>query len=70
MARIGLVLHGAEPEALEEAKRISTVLGEQGHEAVSVVEEVTDGSGITQVAPEDFAEGCLLYTSPSPRDRG
>ena len=96
MARIGLVLHEAEPQALKEAERISASLGEQGHEVVSVADDVPAGSAITQVDPANFADGlnlaislggdgtmlrtvgkvrwvylcdgCLLYTSPSPRD--
>ena len=40
MARIGLVLHGAEELALEEAGRLSTWLSSQGHSVVAVDEAV------------------------------
>ena len=63
MARIGLVLHGAEPQALKEAERISASLGEQGHKVVSVAEDVPAGSAITQVDAANFADGLDLAIS-------
>ena len=63
MARIGLVLHGAEPDALVEAQRISAVLDEGGHEVVSIVEEAAEDSGITLVEPESFTGGLDLAIS-------
>ena len=63
MARIGLVLHEAEPQALNEAERISASLGEQGHEVVSVADDVPAGSAITQVDPANFADGLNLAIS-------
>ncbi len=63
MPRVGLVLHEAEPEALEEGQRISAWLSEQGHEVISVVEDVSGESRIEQVAPEEFADGLDLAIS-------
>ena len=36
----------------------------------SVAAELVDDSDLKDVTPEGFTHACLLYTSPSPRDRG
>ncbi len=63
MARIGLVLHGAEPDAVKEADRISATLHEQGHDVVAVVEDLASHSAIVRVDAENFADGLDLAIS-------
>ena len=63
MARIGLALHDAEPEALAEAKRISSSLGAAGHTVVAVASDVGPDSEITLVPSDEFANGLDLAIS-------
>ena len=63
MARIGMVLHGAEPEAVQEAERVTATLVEEGHDVVAVVEDLPTTSAIVRVDAEDFADGLDLAIS-------
>lgn len=63
MARIGVVLHGADADALTHAQTLSTTLTSQGHEVVSVVDDAQRVDSLTQVEPDQFPVGLDLAIS-------
>lgn len=62
-ARIGLVLHGADPQALLEAERLAQRLRSDGHDVVALVEDAERVSQLTQVEPDEFASDLDLAVS-------
>lgn len=63
MARIGVVLHGADDHALEQAEALATRLSAQGHTVVAVIDDAARVSSLTCVDAVDFAEGLDLVVS-------
>ncbi len=63
MARIGIVLHGADREALEEGERLAANLTGSGHEVVALVEDASRVPQMTCVEPEHFGDGLELAIS-------
>lgn len=57
MARIGMVLHGAEPDAMEEAVRISASLTDRGHEVVAAVDGIPGPTELEVVDGDHFPTG-------------
>lgn len=63
MARIGVVLHGADQEACRQTKKLSSQLHEQGHSVVASSEDSELIPGLQCVEPHTFAEGLDLAIS-------
>ena len=63
MARIGIVLHGADQDALEQAERLAKGLSADGHTVVALVEDASRVPELTCVDPERFATGLDLAIS-------
>lgn len=63
MARIGIVLHGADQEALDEGERLAKNLTDGGHEVVALVEDASRVPEMTCVEPEHFSNGLDLAIS-------
>ena len=63
MARIGMVLHAAEPDAMDEAQRISAALTARGHVVVATIEGASERGKIELVDAADFPEGLDLAVS-------
>ncbi|MFT7475443.1 MAG: NAD+ kinase [Verrucomicrobiales bacterium] len=63
MARIGVVLHGADSDALEHAEELASILTEQGHQVVALVEDAQRVTDMSCVEPADFARGLDLAVS-------
>lgn len=63
MARVGVVLHGAEADALKHAVSLSETLTEQGHEVVAVVGDADRVDSLTCVEDADFPDGLDLAVS-------
>ncbi len=62
-AKIGLVLHGADDAALIEARRLSTLFSEKGHEVVAVIDDAGEIPDVTAVHKDSFADGLELAIS-------
>ena len=66
-----LVLSSCQPAVVEEEKETETVTGEVTETVAPVVEEEEEEEAVVEdTGPEMVLDShCLLYTSPSPRDR-
>ncbi len=63
MARIGVVLHGADDDALRHAESLTTSLSDQGHTVVAVVDDADRVGSITRVSADEFPAGLDLAIS-------
>jgi NAD+ kinase len=63
MARVGVVLHGADDEALRHAETLAKHLTSEGHSVVAPVEDSERTSELGCVEPQDFANGLDLAVS-------
>ena len=63
MARIGVVLHGADDDALKHAEELSATLTDQGHTVVAVVDDADRVGAIHCVEETEFPEGLDLAVS-------
>jgi NAD+ kinase len=63
MARIGVVLHGADTAARRQTEKLARQLNAQGHTVVASSEDSTRIDGLQCVEPHDFAEGLDLAIS-------
>lgn len=63
MARIGLVLHGADSAALAEADRLATWLSAEGHDLVAVGDNASSIDAIEIVDAASFGDGLELAIS-------
>ena len=70
-APVAVAAGGAAPsaEAAEEKDAFDVVLTAAGDQKINVIKEVRAITGLGLKEAKDMVEGCLLYTSPSPRDR-
>lgn len=63
MARIGVVLHGADADANDQAAALTTDLVRRGHEVVAPAEDSERIDGIACVEPDDFGKNLDLAIS-------
>lgn len=63
MARIGVVLHGADTEAVRHAEKLAKLLTSQGHAVIAPVEDSDLISELECVEPADFGTGLDLVVS-------
>ena len=56
-------------DAAEEKDEFDVVLSAAGDQKVQVIKAVRAITGLGLKEAKDLVDGCLLYTSPSPRDR-
>jgi NAD+ kinase len=63
MARIGVVLHGADTEAVRQTEKLSARLSAQGHTVVASSEDFERINGLQCVEPHAFADGLDLAIS-------
>ena len=63
MSRIGIVLHGADEDALVQAKRLAKTLTAGGHEVVAVAGDADGVEMVRAVEPDQFADGLDLAVS-------
>ena len=63
MARIGVVLHGADDEALRHAEKLAKHLTSEGHSVVAPVEDSERTSELGCVEPQEFANDLDLAVS-------
>ncbi len=63
MARIGVVLHGADDDALRHAETMSQSLTDQGHTVVAVIDDAERVGSITCVNADEFPNGLDLAVS-------
>ena len=59
---------GAGAAAEEEKTEFDVQLTEVGPNKVKVIKVVREATGLGLKEAKDVVDGCLLYTSPSPRD--
>ena len=52
----------------EEKSEFTVVLASAGDKKINVIKEVRAVTALGLKEAKDLVEGCLLYTSPSPRD--
>ena len=54
--------------AAEEQTEFTVILAKSGDKKINVIKEIRTITGLGLKEAKDLVEGCLLYTSPSPRD--